>query len=39
MKDNVIQCEYCGDSCGQSVCYNCEDIIYSDYDLDEYFNN
>ena len=28
MKDKVIQCIYCGDSCGQEICYACEETAY-----------
>ena len=27
MNDTVIQCLYCGDSCGESVCYACTDTL------------
>lgn len=22
----IIQCYYCGDSCGEEVCYSCEEL-------------
>jgi recombinational DNA repair protein RecR len=28
MSESIIQCNFCGDSCGESVCYSCEDTAY-----------
>lgn len=28
MKDKatILQCQFCGDSCGESICYTCQEL-------------
>jgi hypothetical protein len=31
--EQVVKCQFCGDSCGESICYNCQDTA-DDFGID-----
>lgn len=32
----TIKCQFCGDSCGESICYTCEEAIIETIEVNEY---